>query len=82
MGHSLLACCMLITSASVICIGMCSSVNGVKEMPGYRVTFNISYTLSLSSGENGTEQCSSSDDVETSALLVCMYMFNLKGRRL
>lgn len=47
-------------------------MNGVKEMHGYRVTFNISYTLTLSSGENGTEQCSSSDDVETSALLVCV----------
>ena len=45
-----------------------SSINGVKEMAGFRTTFNISYTQS--DHINGTVQCGSVDDVETSALLV------------
>ena len=45
-------------------------MNGVKEMPGYRAALNISYTLLLAE-DNDTGQCTSSDDVETSALLVC-----------
>ena len=47
----------------------CSSTNGVKEMSGFRQTFNISY--SQSGHINQTALCVSVDDVETSALLVC-----------
>ena len=44
-------------------------MNGVKEMVGFRKTFNISYSLS---GYNQTDSvpCGSVDEVETSALLV------------
>lgn len=49
-----------------------SSINGVKEMQGFRETFNISFTQEALGGLNVTEgvQCGSEDDVETSALLV------------
>ena len=54
-----------------------SSINGVKEVRGFRQTFNISYTTVIVSSslsqKNDTAtatQCSSEDDVETSALLV------------
>lgn len=46
-----------------------SSTNGIKEMPGFRQTFNISYSLS-EHAINQTASCVSVDDVETSALLV------------
>ena len=46
-----------------------SSTNGVKEMSGFRQTFNISYSLS-EHAINQTAPCVSVDDVETSALLV------------
>ena len=49
-----------------------SSINGVKEMQGFRETFNISFTQEGLGGLNVTEgiHCGSEDDVETSALLV------------
>ena len=51
-----------------------SSINGVKEMPGFRETFNISFNQDAMGGVNATDgasvQCGSEDDVETSALLV------------
>ena len=60
-----------------------SSINGVKEMKDFRRTFNISYTsvtvTSSLTNETVSAQCSSEDDIETSALLVhakslqCMY---------
>ena len=40
-------------------------MSGVKEMVGFRKTFNISY-----SPINQSAQCGSEDDVETSALIV------------
>ena len=45
----------------------CSSTNGVKEMSGFRQTFNISYSQS---DHNINQTAPSLDDVETSALLV------------
>ena len=56
-----------------------SSINGVKEMRGFRETFNIGFDGEASDDLNVTDnsQCDSDDDVETSALLVwnncCMY---------
>ena len=44
----------------------CSSTNGVKEMSGFRQTFNISYSQSGRINQTAP----SLDDVETSALLV------------
>ena len=49
-------------------VHVCSGINGVKEMEGFRRTFNISY--SPGDHVNQTEQCGSEDDVETSALIV------------
>ena len=47
-----------------------SSINGVKDMLGYRQALKLSY-LSVSEGDNSSESCNFEDDVETSAILVC-----------
>ena len=52
-----------------------SSINGVKEMHGFRNAFNITFT-DQKVEDNLTDsaaQCASSDDVETSALVVCIF---------
>ena len=53
-----------------------SSINGVKEMRGFRETFNISFNQEALGGLNMSDsgQCGSEDDVETSALLVCTWI--------
>ncbi len=50
---------------------VCSSINGVKDMVGYRKTLNLSYDLDdRGGGGNSSQSCSFEDDVETSAILV------------
>ena len=59
---------------SLIPLDIESSINGVKEMRGFRNAFNITFT-DQKIEDNLTDtaaQCSSSDDVETSALVVCI----------
>ena len=51
-----------------VCVLFSSGINGVKEMEGFRRTFNISY--SPGDHVNHSDQCGSEDDVETSALIV------------
>ena len=53
------------------------TINGVKEMRGFRMTFNIFNqgeedmpVNETSDGDVGIRQCGSKDDVDTSALLV------------
>lgn len=48
---------------------MFRSLNGVKDMVGYRMTLNLSYD-SVSGGGNSSQSCNLLDDVETSAILV------------
>ena len=45
------------------------SFNGVKEMRGFRETFNISFNQDDLNETDGA-MCGSTDDLETSALLV------------
>ena len=47
-----------------------SSLNGVKDMGGYRSALNISFMPSVSELGNETESCNSEDDAETAAILV------------
>ena len=48
-----------------------SSINGVKDMKGYRQALNLSYQLPTLFGDNSSdvESCDSQDDVDTSAIL-------------
>ena len=49
------------------------SINGVKEMRGFRMTFNISFNQGEDLdvlNQTDSMQCGSKDDVDTSALLV------------
>lgn len=45
-------------------------MNGVKDMVGYREALNLSYSLP----GNSSDSCSSEDDVETSAILVSVWV--------
>ncbi len=46
------------------------SLNGVKDMVGYRMALNLSYTLL--NQDNSSQSCGFDDDVETSSILVRM----------
>ena len=48
-----------------------SSINGVKEMHGFRNAFNITFNQKVEDNQTYGAQCASTDDVETSALMVC-----------
>ena len=50
-----------------------SSVNGVKDMKGYRETLNIPYIPPGANNSNETGSCNSDDDVETAAILVITF---------
>ena len=47
------------------------AINGVKDMVGFRQTFNLSY------GSDGNETAQCEDDVETSAVLVGIHQLFL-----
>ena len=55
-------------SVCVLCFF--SSLNGVKDMRGYRSALNISFMPSVSELGNETESCNSEDDAGTAAILV------------
>ncbi len=45
----------------------CRVINGVKDMEGFQITFNLSVTGAV----NDSEQCSGSADIGESTILVC-----------
>ena len=49
------------------------SINGVKDMAGYRQTLNLSFMPSAEGSGNASESCDSDDSVETTAILVSRY---------
>ncbi len=45
------------------------SLNGIKDMVGYRMTLNLSYDT-VGRDDNSSRSCNFEDDVETSSILV------------
>ncbi len=48
---------------------MYRSLNGIKDMVGYRMTLNLSYDT-VGRDDNSSLSCNFEDDVETSSILV------------